>query len=95
MYIIYTVYVSQNRQTRRVFLRERGSAIYDNKTEHLPMRNVCLAKYRQSYKYFSDFEDQLRVDLRFKPSVLEVARKWLEQVETCIYYACMVLQAIV
>jgi len=56
-----------------------GSAVYDDRFERLPRRNVSLLHYLQSYKYFEEVEDLLRVDLTFKQDVLETARRWLEE----------------
>lgn len=60
-------------------MKEAGSAIYDNRFEHLPKRNVSLRYYLQSYKYFQLVEEQLRVDLTFKPNILAAARQWLNE----------------
>jgi len=53
--------------------------MYDKRFEQLPKRNVTLVGWLQSYKYFQQVEDQLRVDFTFRPSVLETARRWLEK----------------
>jgi len=59
-------------------LKELGSAVYDWRFEQLPERNVSLQYYLQSFKYFQEVEDQLRMDLAFKPSVINIARRWLK-----------------
>jgi len=79
-----TVYVTQKPEMQRMMVGDRGPAIYDKTTENLPKKNACLASFRQSFKYFDHVEDQLRVDLTFKPSILAVARHWLEKVRTAI-----------
>jgi len=79
---VVIVCVAQKTETRLMTLREPGSGIYDKRAEYLPKKNVCLAEFTQSFKYFDHVEDQLRVDLTFKPSILAVARKWLEKVRT-------------
>jgi len=81
---VVTVYVAQKTETHLTNLREPGSGIYDTRTENLPKKNVCLTEFTQSFKYFDHVEDQLRVDLTFKPSILAVARKWLEKVRTVV-----------
>jgi len=53
--------------------------MYDRKFEHLPPRNVTIESVFASYKYFLHVEDQLRADFRFRPDILEKARRWLEQ----------------
>jgi len=60
-------------------MKESGSMLYDNRFEQLPKRNVSLRNFLQSYKYFREVEDQLRVDLTFKSNVLDTARRWLEE----------------
>jgi len=52
---------------------------YDDRFEQLPGRNVSLLFFLQSYRYFREVEDQLRVDLTFKPDVLHTARRWLRK----------------
>jgi len=56
-----------------------GAGRYDIRFEQLPKRNVSLSGYLQSYKYFQQVEDQLRVDFTFHSSILESARRWLEK----------------
>ena len=54
--------------------------MYDKKFEQLPERNVSLWwTWLQSYKYFQQVEDQLRIDLTFNRSVLDKARRWLSK----------------
>jgi len=53
--------------------------VYDERLTRLPARNVSLRDYLQSYKYFQKVENQLRVELTFKRSVLEEARRWLTE----------------
>jgi len=60
-------------------LKEKAPAVYDERLTRLPARNVSLWGYLQSYKYFQKVEDQLRIDLTFKRSVLEEARRWLTE----------------
>jgi len=62
-----------------MLLKEVGSAAYDDRFEQLPERNVSLSHYLQSFKYFREVEDQLRIDLTFKRHVLDTARRWLEE----------------
>ena len=78
--------MAQKTEMDAVRLNEPGSAIYDKSTEDLPKRNVCLATFRQSFKYFEHVEDQLRVDLTFKRSIRATARRWLEKVRAAICY---------
>jgi len=70
----------QRRETNRTSLKERASGVYDRRVENLPKRNICLSQFTQSFKYFYQAEDQLRVDLKFKSSILGVARRWLKKV---------------
>jgi len=81
---VFIVCVAQKNETHLMTLREPGSGIYYKRTENLPKKNVCLTEFTQSFKYFDHAEDQLRVDLTFKPSILAVARKWLQEVRTDI-----------
>jgi len=60
-------------------LLAKGSGIYDKKFEQLPERNVSIDSIFASYKYFQEVENELRVDLTFKPSILATARRWLEE----------------
>jgi len=46
--------------------------MYNNATEQLPPRNVSLTTFLQSWKYFVQVEDQLRVDLTFKNDSIHV-----------------------
>jgi len=69
----------QNPTTKALNLVSTGSGIYDEKFERLPERNVSIEGIFASYKYFQDLENELRIDLTFKPSILTTARKWLEK----------------
>jgi len=69
----------QSVYTRAITLHEVGAGRYDIRFEQLPKRNVSLSGWLQSYKYFEQVEDQLRVDFTFQSSVLEPARRWLEK----------------
>jgi len=60
-------------------LTEAGSGLYDKTLVRLPARDVSLRNYLQSYKYFANIEDQLRIELTFKSSVLDKARRWLSE----------------
>jgi len=51
---------------------------YDDRFETLPSRNVSLSDFLQSYKYFLEVEDQLRLDLTFAREILDTARQWLD-----------------
>ena len=51
---------------------------YDDRFETLPSRNVSLSNCLQSYKYFREVEDQLRLDLTFAREILDTARQWLD-----------------
>ena len=62
-----------------ISLQEVAPAMYENRFEQLPKRNVSLSGYLQSYKYFQEVEDQLRVDFTFRSSVLKTAYRWLEK----------------
>jgi len=53
--------------------------VYDKRLEQLPERNVSLWNYLQSYKYFRYVEDQLRADFTFKRSVIDIARRWIDE----------------
>ena len=75
-------YVAQKPETNSSALLERGSGVYDTRSEDLPKRNICLAEYTQSYKYFHEAEDQLRVDLTFNDWILDEAREFLRKVRT-------------
>ena len=68
----------QSWQSSALRLKEVSAAAYDESFEQLPERNVSLSYFLQSYKYFRDVEDQLRVDLTFKRSVSDTARRWLD-----------------
>lgn len=74
--------MAQKPETNFTTLRERGSGVYDTRSEDLPKRNICLAEFMQSYKYFYEAEDQLRVDMTFRDSILDKARKFLRKVRT-------------
>jgi len=65
--------------TQAVNLLAKGSAVYDEKFDQLPERNVSIDSIFASYKYFRDVESELRTDLTFKPSILAAARQWLEE----------------
>jgi len=65
--------------TKALNLLAKGSGIYDDKFEQLPERNVSIDSIFASYKYFQDVENELRIDLTFKPSILAMARHWLEE----------------
>ena len=56
-----------------------GAVVYDNNFERLPKRNVSIGTYLASFKYFQLFEEQLRVDLTFKPNILAEAHQWLSE----------------
>jgi len=56
-----------------------GSGIYDRKFERISARNVSIDSIFASYKYFQHVEEELRQDLTFKPSIVDTARRWLEQ----------------
>jgi len=70
--------VSQSRETHFVTLREPGPGRYGNKTEHLPLSNISLTIFLQSWKYFIHVEDQLRLDFTFKPDIVDKARRFLD-----------------
>jgi len=69
----------QGTYTDAVTLTEKGACMYDNRFKQLPKRNVSMSYYLQSYKYFQHVEDQLRLDLTFKPNVLDKANRWLKE----------------
>jgi len=60
-------------------MHARGNGIYDRKFENVPARNVTINSALASFKYFEHVEKELRVDLTFKPCILETARRWLRQ----------------
>jgi len=76
--------VEQKPETNCTTLRERGSGVYNTRSEDLPKRNICLTEFTQSYKYFYEAEDQLRVDMTFNDSILDKAREFLRKVRTVI-----------
>jgi len=51
---------------------------YDDRFETLPARNVSLYNWLESYKYFREVEDQVRLDLTFAREILHMARQWLD-----------------
>ena len=53
--------------------------MFDVRFQQLPRRNISVVGWLQSYKYFQQVEEQLRVDFTFRSSVLETARRWLEK----------------
>ena len=65
---------------KTVVLKESAAGVYDKRTENLPKRNICLAEFTQSYKYFYAVENQLRADLKFPEWTVEEARGWLDEV---------------
>lgn len=60
-------------------MREPGWAIYGPRTESLPPSNVSLAVFLQSWRYFIQVEDQLRLDFQFRHDVMEKARRFLNE----------------
>jgi len=52
--------------------------IYSAKNEQLPAFNYSLVGYLHSWKYFHHVEDQLRLDLTFKTTVLDRAKRFIE-----------------
>ena len=78
--------VAQKPETHRTALHERGCGVYDKRSEHLPKRNICLTQFTQSYKYFYEAEDHLRVDMTFRESILSKARAWLRKVRTLLLF---------
>ena len=51
--------------------------MYDHTTETIPLRNISLCGYFQSWKYFSDVQEELRTHLDFKEEYLNRARTFL------------------
>ena len=54
-------------------LHEEGFAMYTDSFYHLPQRNIVIDGYLQSWKYFSDYEKEIRALLKFKPEVIDAA----------------------
>jgi len=73
------IFTVQNRKTQPLTVTAKGNGIYDSKFEHLPNRNVSIYSVFASYKYFQPVEQELRLDLTFKPNILDTARRWLEK----------------
>lgn len=71
--------IIQNSVTRTLPMREVGSGIYDKRFEHLPARNISIISIFASFKYFQHVEEQLRFDFTFKPYIMDIAQRWLEQ----------------
>jgi len=69
----------QNPLTHIRHLRANHNGIYDKKFELLPACNVTIESVFASYKYFQHIEEELRVDLTFKPKIIKTARQWLRQ----------------
>ena len=51
--------------------------VYDNKTERLPLMNISLTGYLQSWKYISHVKDELKERLTFKDKYIRNAEQFL------------------
>jgi len=78
-FTIDEIFTVQSPAIRPLTVTAKGSGIYDSKFEHLPNRNVSIYSVFASYKYFEPVEQELRLDLTFKPNILDTARRWLEK----------------
>ena len=56
-------------------LDEGGFAMYTDSFYHLPHQNIVINGYLQSWKYFSDYEKEIRALFTFKPEAIDGASR--------------------
>jgi len=60
---------------------ESGGTRYHEINDNIKTRNVCVDGYRQSWKYFEDINDELKIDFSFHQDIEHDVKKILDPIK--------------